>query len=282
MKILTLKESQHESLKVLIEIRDICKEQGWKYFLAWGTLIGAVRHHGFIPWDDDIDIIMPRRDFTDFLKFMENEYKGALTIHTRSNTENYPWGIPRVSNDAFQFISMVKHQKSYKLGVFVDVYPLDNWCGVIERSNEFKYACDSISKMYRAYLNPLDTKEKWKIPGRLFKKLKFSFISRDEPNKGKYVDEQIIKLVKKYSSDDDCWVGCPTWCDYLKIPFEKKWFEKSVDMEFENELFSVPIGYDGVLRRTYGDYTKLPPEEKRVPTHDYKIIAPDDYVGIDG
>jgi lipopolysaccharide cholinephosphotransferase len=134
--------------------------------------------------------------------------------------------------------------------------------------------------MYGAYLNPLDAKEKWKIPGRFLKKLKFSFISRNEPNKGKYVDELIIKQVKKYTSEDDCWVGCPTWSD-LKRPYEKIWFEKSVDMEFENELFSVPIGYDECLRRTYGDYMKLPPEEKRVQTHDYEIVAPDYYVGID-
>ena len=63
MKELTLKESQHESLKVLIEIRDICNKHGWTYYLTWGTLIGAARHQGFIPWDDDIDILIPRSDF---------------------------------------------------------------------------------------------------------------------------------------------------------------------------------------------------------------------------
>ena len=281
MKELTLKESQHESLKVLIEIRDICNKHGWTYYLTWGTLIGAARHQGFIPWDDDIDILIPRSDFTQFVDYMENEYTGKLVIHTRSNTKNYPWGIPRVSNDAFQFVSKVKQQKPYELGVFVDIYPLDNWCSSSERSMEFTSARDRLSKMYRAYMNPFDTKDLWKIPLRILKKIMFSFITLGVENKGKYVDDRILELVQKYTSDDDCWVGCPIWCDF-KTPYEKKWFENSVELEFEHEIFSAPAGYDSFLRRAYGDYMQLPPEDKRVPSHDYKILAPNDYVGING
>lgn len=95
MRELTLREIQMTSLNVLIEVDQICKDLGLRYFLMYGTLIGAIRHKGFIPWDDDLDIGMPRKDFDQLVLFFDSEYSGALRMCTRANSEEYLYGIPK-------------------------------------------------------------------------------------------------------------------------------------------------------------------------------------------
>ena len=107
MQSLTLQECQQEALKVLIKFDEICKKNNFKYFLIYGTLIGAIRHNGFIPWDDDLDVMMPREDFDKFVRYAKDNAKGLLPFKLcdRSNTENYCYGIPRFSNLEFNMLT---------------------------------------------------------------------------------------------------------------------------------------------------------------------------------
>lgn len=125
MKELSVEETQKVSLEILKTVAHICKTIGVRYCLIYGTLIGAVRHHGFIPWDDDLDIMMPRPDYERFLSYFkkhQSEYK-HLELFNHDENANYPYMITRISDSRYQ-INM-DNEKPYGMGVFIDIYPYD-------------------------------------------------------------------------------------------------------------------------------------------------------------
>ena len=121
---LSLKEIQDLSKEILFKFDDICTENGFKYYLAMGTLLGAVRHNGFIPWDDDIDVWMPRRDYCSFIEYMANNSSNHRNLHLFTNHDkNYPYMISRLCNTDYK--CCFDNEKDYGLGLFIDIYPLD-------------------------------------------------------------------------------------------------------------------------------------------------------------
>ena len=122
---LTMREIQLVSLEILHTVATICEEQNFRYSLIYGTLIGAIRHHGYIPWDDDVDIMMPRRDYDQFLEYMKihrKEYPD-LRIFNLDECKEYPYMITRISDD--RYIIKMENEKPYGMGVFIDIYPYD-------------------------------------------------------------------------------------------------------------------------------------------------------------
>ena len=104
MKELTIKETQQISLEILHTVAEICEEQQIRYALIYGTLIGAVRHHGYIPWDDDVDIMMPRPDYERFLEYMKQHVSNYpnLRVFNREECPEYPYMITRISDDRYR------------------------------------------------------------------------------------------------------------------------------------------------------------------------------------
>lgn len=125
MRKLDIKEIQEVSLEILKIVADICEEENLRYYLTYGTLIGAIRHKGFIPWDDDIDIAMPRDDYEKLLRYLRDnadKYEHLELFDIRTCPE-YPYMIARVSDN--RYVIDVKNEKPYGMGVFIDIYPLD-------------------------------------------------------------------------------------------------------------------------------------------------------------
>ncbi|WP_173006648.1 LicD family protein, partial [Lactobacillus helveticus] len=126
MKELNLQEIQHAELKNFKFLDKLFKQNGFTYYLAYGTLLGAVRHKGFIPWDDDTDIWMPRKDYSAFLAYCkehEDELK-LFKLSTRENTKNYPYGVARFCNQEYKYVTTNSSENAFELGVFTDIYPL--------------------------------------------------------------------------------------------------------------------------------------------------------------
>ena len=122
---LTIKETQRISLEILHTVAEICEEQHLRYALIYGTLIGAVRHHGYIPWDDDVDIMMPRPDYDKLLVYLKDHIQEYphLQVFNRDECPEYPYMITRISDD--RYVIEMANEKPFGMGVFIDIYPYD-------------------------------------------------------------------------------------------------------------------------------------------------------------
>ncbi len=271
MRELTLREIQIESLNILLEFDKICQKHGIKYMLAFGTLIGAVRNKGFIPWDDDLDIWMKREDFDRFVELYENDSSiSPYKLCTRNNTVNYFIDIPRFSNMNFSYVTENPYEKPWDCGAFIDLYPVD-CCGNSEEDKKGKKELMNISKLYFTYMgisrpNPLI---------RLFKNVLHSFLKNIPKEKMiKYVNrkyEKVLNDMKKRSQGTSAALFDST----VIRPVNNEWLDDLIPMEFEGHMFPVPREYDKILTLYYRDYMTLPSEDKRVPHHAYKIYAKD-------
>ena len=258
---LTIEEVQQGGLVVLNKIKEICEKENIKYFLVYGTLIGAIRHKGFIPWDDDIDICMSRPDYERFINYFiehQEELKPFELLHYRTN-KKYIYPIVRVSDSRYKI--NYDNAKEYGLGLFVDIYPLDGY-----NPNDTKYNKKLLrlnSVIYVAGLKRMTKARNFlrNIPKFIiFIYTRFVSINR--------LLKKVDKLAQKYSYEDSEYVK-PLVIKTLK-PLAKKDIKELIEVDYEQYKYAIPKEYDAILKDTYGDYMELPPEEERVGHHFYK------------
>ena len=236
--------------KVELEILDyfveICQKNNLTYYLFWGTLLGAVRHSGFIPWDDDIDVIMPADDYIKFLNLMENEKNKNYYVQNIYNTKYCIFPFTKIRKYHTTMVERDLNYLPFKKGFNIDIFPL------------YKYPNSKVGKFLFQYRYRLiflllnrDVKSK-NIKGKII----YYFLHLLPRS---VVNRIIIKKVEKllnYNGDFD------EYRVYQDKGFDKKWFDKT-EMNFENKKFIVPKDYDKILRKLYGDYMTPPPENKR-------------------
>lgn len=260
-------EVQQIALGVLKHIHSVCEERGLRYTLAYGTLIGSIRHNGFIPWDDDIDIMMPRPDFEKFVEYYSNHDTGPFKLMNLDNADIYPYFNTRVF-DTRTYIE-VKNEAPYGMGIFVDVCAMDglgnDWDKALSIMSKSKRLCSSMflvtrNKFYIGLTKGIK-KKILKYPAYIFTHL----LGKD------FFVKKMHRLVQSRDYDNSRYVGCLLWSTYSpqKEVMEKEWIENVVLRQFEDAFFYVSVYYDKMLTRLYGDYMKLPPEEDRVYHHLY-------------
>ena len=252
---LSLDDLREVELGLLKEFRDFCIENNLKFLLSNGTLLGAVKYKGFIPWDDDIDIFIPRKDY-DFL--IEN-YKDSNQFKLFSPE--------RVKEYAFPFAKLcdmktrreeTNNNNGVELGVDIDIFPLDMW-----DENAKKQAKKQAKRML--YLR-LAKNQKISSP-KLFKSIPKKTVAIFCKMFGAsfFITKLQKEAIKSKVSKN---MGCVIWPVYGEkeiIPEEV--FADSTEVVFEGEKFPAPIGYDLYLRSLYSDYEKDPPEEKQKTHH---------------
>lgn len=266
---LSLGEIQKASLNILLEIDKICRKENLVYYLAYGTLIGAIRHGGFIPWDDDIDIMMPAADYKKLREYFLANDTWPLKICDRDNCKNYSYGIPRISDERYQYITTNGIEKSPDIGTFVDIYILDNYGDTKDESLRLCKKISSISAIYAIYVNPYNGKHNLKTVIRYAISFLFSMYKTVVRNFS--IEKRITSIID--SVPNGRFIGVPRWdVVYGCIPFDREVFSERIECKFEDHLFYIPKEYDEILRRVYGEYMKLPPKEKRIPHHDYRIM----------
>lgn len=254
MNEVSLEVCKEQILNILVNIDAFCKKNGINYSIAYGTLIGAIRHKGFIPWDDDIDIIMQREEYEKFMSLYNDEYYELIRENDVPNHLH-----SRVSDPSLylEFTNSLRANKIYKGGLWVDVFPIDKV--------------------------PEDTKRYWKIKKRIKRlfllqcvgEVKGYNIVQNLAHVFLYPFTKIFRRIsqreiKKYN-DTDTRMGAAL-CVWHKnfLPFPIIWLNEYIDVEFEGHSFKAIKEYDAFLRNVYGDYMQLPPESQRVAHHFYK------------
>lgn len=258
-----LRRAQLLMLDALIDIDRICKNNKLTYWLDWGTLLGAVRHGGFIPWDDDIDLAMPRADFDAFIKCASTELKSGLFLQTNKTDPLYtkrtiPCKI-RIDNtfilEKEDVTYGLENDCGYHRGVFIDIFPIDEYT----RKN-FK-----IKRMFSIpyYLKTISQFNKSKSKKRFI--LSYGF---------KFIPWSLLEIIKdKLISSDGDFLGYGIESPNINHKFNKSDIYPLNKISFEGELFTVPKNTNIYLEELYGDdYMIIPSVEKQV-THiiDIKI-----------
>lgn len=264
-----LKEWKRIITDVLREFHEICHRNGLTYYAVGGTAIGAVRHKGIIPWDDDIDVAMPRPDFDRFVQICRTHDLGGYELVDASNTRGYNLSFPKFCNRNTTLVE--RWDTPCVIGLFIDIFPLD---GAPEDINETKVLVERIRKLrnryeaistrntFTEYLSLLRDKKEW---GRfVVKTLGFFFRKQMSRHFLKKIDE-ISRSVAYGSTSKVINYGGAYGIREL---FDKKILKgKTVGLPFENIVIDMMPDYDAYLRGVYGDYMQLPPEDKRIPHH---------------
>lgn len=267
---LSLKQIQQESLNILIKIDEICKNENLVYYLAYGTLIGAVRHNGIIPWDDDIDIMMPRSDY-DKLEAYFIRYRDELLpfqMFGPNINAQYPYMINRISNS--DYIIETENEKTYGLGLFIDIYPLDGLGNTLREAERRKAKGCRLASLCFLSTRLKFTKGNTKSFVKTIVKFPAFYISKIIGKK--YFSKKLHNLSKIQKYDNSVYVGCVVWAadDGHKGVFKREWLGKGRLHEFEGLSFNIPNDFDSILKKLYGDYMTPPPERECVGHHFYK------------
>lgn len=256
METLSLKEVQNREHDILRFIVRMCKEHNLRYYLCAGTLLGAIRHKGFIPWDDDIDIMMPRPDYEKLIDlFEQTNNKQYKALHPKC--KDYPYSYAKIvdTHTELQEKDIVPIKN---MGLWVDIFPLDgvkdDKPSAMKRFIFFINKCRNAATYDKLPEKHRGQKLQW-IICRAFGARFFSKI--------------IIYFSKRYQFDAcEFNAHIPSSIKYLH---KRDWFETELEVDFEDAKYSVPCGYDNYLKLLYGDYMTLPPIEKRA-THCIQVV----------
>ena len=253
-------------LDILRFVDKYCNDCGIRYFLGDGTLIGAIRHQGFIPWDDDIDLRMPRPDCLKMIGSFNEYAKGTPYCLIDPKEERAKHFYIKVIDIRTVKAELGVDNSNGLLGVDIDIMPLD---GCPEDVNDFITWADNLRSYNKSYAY-----KKKKASRAILGRIKDVFTKRI---KGKLllgmscseVMDRIYRITGEYPFDESKYVCAVGIVDRFRVPYSC--FSDYVLVPFEGEMFRAPIGYDEVLKTQYGDYMKLPPIEQQVTHHSNKV-----------
>lgn len=259
-KELTLQEIRDIQLDILTSIHKICEKHGIRYSLGGGTLLGAVRHQGYIPWDDDIDIMMPRPDYESFLKIYSEEGEYATQDCHHDDTYFFPFAKVYDQRTYLQELVM-------RSGVYVDVFPID---GLPDKEKTEEYHQKLTHIVFKElYFSTKTYKIREGNKFLLYIKYllkKCFYFSREKAL------QHLEELAHSYKFDESKYAGCICGRYGVKEHMPTEVFLSYIELPFEGRHYCAIKDYDSYLKAHYGDYMTLPPVEKRVSNHTNKVF----------
>ena len=260
-----IREIQQMELGIMEYIHETCQKIGVKYFLAYGSLIGAVRHKGFIPWDDDMDICMLREDYEKLQDYLIANPDERYEVMSYKNNLNYVYPFMKVQ-DNHTYLLEEDVRIDSNMGIYVDIFPVDGY----ENDANFKNKMTKLIKKRQlscyTFKGITNTKSVLNSLIRYISVIIFYFT-----NTNKYV-AQIEELAKSRKVSDYEEVDYLIYKDMNKPVWRREWLEQVTTGTFEGKKFTIPKKYHEILTSDYGDYMQLPPVEQRVSHHDFKLL----------
>lgn len=255
-----VRKIQLKSLEILLYFKKICDENNLTFYLCGGCCIGSVRHSGFIPWDDDIDVFMPRKDYNKLQKIW-NKVADAKK-YSCCEAEGRRNLVVNISDNNTTYINELQADMDVNHGLMIDIIPLDG-CPSESLKRKMQIFWALVYSLYITQIAPRNHGNLTKIIGGLM----LAII----PIKG--MRTRIWKFAEKRMTQydiDDCEyiTELCSGTTYMKNKYPKKLFSGVLYKEFEGYLMPVPKGYDEYLKMVFGNYMELPPENQRIPKHD--------------
>lgn len=249
MREISKEELKQVQLHLLKITKKICEENNLRFYLTGGSLLGAIRHKGYIPWDDDIDIVMPMKDYRKFMDIV-NQSGEYRVLNAYDNPEIFHSFYSRLVCPETN-IKTWDYPYIESLGINIDIFPL---YGVPEGKEEAEHFADEMEKLHVTFIE--------------------EFIKYPEPTERYYeLQKEILNMMDCYAFDESTNIAYLLSRHKKKEIMPAKIYDRAVMVEFEGELFPAPEGYDEYLTRLFGDgYMQLPPEKERYSVHNYKAF----------
>lgn len=260
-QITDIRELRQYQINILNHIHRFCTENNITYFLSSGSLIGAVRHGGYVPWDDDIDIYMPRKSYERFCAEF-NDPSGRYELLEPRKTRHYVYTFAKIADTTTEMVEA--WYDNYPIGIYVDIFPVDY---VTENMWKRKWVFWLKKNLFRIYIDKRVKLFRDNNPWHIFKRF-------------------VCKLVPVPASVLNSWLRSLQWhkketntvCNMtevgpsIKSCFRSECIKSTVDIVFEGNTYKTMVGYKEYLEKTYGNYMQLPPEDQR-ETHKFKAYV---------
>lgn len=267
MRKIEIDETREILLSLMDNIHAFCEKYGIKYYLAFGTLLGAVRHNGFIPWDDDIDIVMPRPDYDKFIELYSKEGDERLLASNVDERYKYPFAKLCKKNT---LLIEKGGNAGVEIGVYLDVFPLD---ALGNSEKDAKKIMRELLPFVNLNLSLLV--KQWRKEVSFVKNFAIWNLHNIALIMGGHrkLLKKIDKIIRTYDYNESAYVGeVIDEIQYKRIT-DKRLYENRELHVFEGRQFYIPSGYDKILKNFYGDYMTPPPVDKRVLTHDFEAFS---------
>lgn len=261
-----MNELQQVQLSILKEMDRVCRKNGIRYFLFSGTLLGAVRHQGFIPWDDDIDVVLLRDEYERFVNLPPEEFGPALFLQTSATDPEYRNVYAKLRRSDTTYVESYMDHLRINHGVFIDIFPMDGVPSKRPLQALFWYPISVLG--YTASLKAFRKEPK---PHLVFPFVLFKVLS---PLSGGALMKAYGKLMSMFDLRRTDKVGFLTHAGFplSHVVYERSWFDRTVELEYEGIPMPAPGEHHLVLTQLFGDYMSPPPEDKRVSHHGATLI----------
>lgn len=255
---ISMNKLQKKEYEILVQFDKLCKDNHLQYFLAYGTALGAVRHGGFIPWDDDMDVVMLRDEYEKLCSLPYDCFPRNLKLRTVYTEVEHPYLFAKLCDINTTYIEENAKHLNISHGVFIDIFPLD-----YAPHNSF---ARFIQRCYAEYA--------WLVMAKYRNATRLGKCAAAILNVG-YTDEKYVSRIRRI--EKKICGGCGKTekvvllsfglrSEEMKQYFATEWFSPA-EIKFETGSFSIMEGYDAYLKMVYGNYMELPPEEERISSH---------------
>ena len=254
-----LRQLQLTELEILCVIDEFCKKYNIKYSLYAGTLLGAVRHKGFIPWDDDLDICMSRENYRHFLSLWSDHPVEGYLLQNKDIEPDFTQSFSKIRKDNTAFLQKGEEHLHYHKGIFVDVFPIDRMPPDKLRQTKYQLDCMFYQLLTREFIPQNSSLFVRSVTTSILK-----LIGKEKRNK---IRKELLKRITQYDTRQTYpTVGTEIYST-IRMPLPADLMDEYVDLEFEGRKYMCMKKWDEYLHLEYGNYWQLPPEEEREWKH---------------